>query len=496
MKTLTYGSVCSGIEAVTCAWHDLTIDGQRLVPRWFSEIAEFPSKVLAHHYPSVPNLGDFTKIGAEHGPVDVLVGGTPCQAFSVAGQRAGLDDPRGHLAIEFLRLARRLRARWVVWENVPGVLSDNRGETLATFLGLMVECGYGVAYRVLDAQFTGVPQRRRRVFAVGHLGDWRPPVAVLLERPSMQGDPRPRGKAGTLVAVPLGVGATQADRDGDGSGRGDAGCERVRDWVAHAFRSGLAGGVSGASSDQPFALDAPVAHTLTAHHGRNSGEDVSALFLPLDAPAMPFVASAGKSSTSTEQTLALADMPAHTIRTKTRVGNCEDTFALGEGAGVVREEVAPTMGVRADRAAVFVASDGSATEADVTSTLTPDGNRPARTMPMVVQEPFAFDEAQITSADNRSTVSPGGPVPTVSPGGPVPTVSATSRLRVASDHLVPRRLTPREVERCFGFPDDYTLIPGSSDSARYEALGNSMAVPVMRWIGRRLLMVDGIVRGK
>ena len=130
MRPFTYGSVCSGIEAATMAWHHL---GWR--PAFFSEIEAFPSAVLAHRYGSnmpgeppakngVPNLGDFTTIGADAGPVDLLVGGTPCQSFSVAGKRLGLDDPRGNLALEYLALAHRLRARWIVWENVPGVLSS------------------------------------------------------------------------------------------------------------------------------------------------------------------------------------------------------------------------------------------------------------------------------------------------------------------------------------------------------------------------------------
>ncbi|HOQ47970.1 MAG TPA: DNA cytosine methyltransferase, partial [Bryobacteraceae bacterium] len=119
---MIYGSVCSGIEAATVAWEPL---GFR--PAWFAEIDPFCSALLSHRYPGVPNLGDFREIRAESGPIDLLVGGTPCPSFSVAGRRGGLADPRGQLAIEFCRLAGRLRPRWVVWENVPGVLSSNGG---------------------------------------------------------------------------------------------------------------------------------------------------------------------------------------------------------------------------------------------------------------------------------------------------------------------------------------------------------------------------------
>jgi DNA (cytosine-5)-methyltransferase 1 len=187
-----YLSVCSGIEAATVAWHPLG-----WTPAAFSEIEAFPRAVLAHHYPDVPCHGDFTTIGAdEYGPIDLLVGGTPCQSFSVAGLRGGLGDDRGNLALEYLRLADRKRPRWLVWENVPGVLSSNGGRDFGAILGGMVELGYSFAYRVLDAQFFGVPQRRRRVFVVGHLGDWRRAAAVLFERHSLSGNPAPRREAG------------------------------------------------------------------------------------------------------------------------------------------------------------------------------------------------------------------------------------------------------------------------------------------------------------
>jgi DNA (cytosine-5)-methyltransferase 1 len=213
---MRYLSVCSGIEAVSIAWEPLG-----WLPVMFAEIDPFCCWLLRSRYrasrplfmPSphdaptrkeakhravairnvvalpaegdVINAGDFTKIGVEDvGTIDLLAGGTPCQSFSVAGKRAGLDDPRGNLTIEFARLVGRLRPLWLVWENVPGVLSIDDGRTFGAFLGMLVQLGYGIAYRVLDAQHFGVPQRRRRVFVVGHLGDSRGPRAVLLERHS------------------------------------------------------------------------------------------------------------------------------------------------------------------------------------------------------------------------------------------------------------------------------------------------------------------------
>ena len=201
---MKYLSVCSGIEAATQAWHPL---GWR--PVAFSEIEPFPCAVLKHHYPDVPNWGDMTKFQEwPDATVDVLCGGTPCQSFSVAGLRQGLADPRGNLMLTFGAIAARYRPQWLVWENVPGVLSSNGGRDFGAFLGMLGQLGYGVAYRVLDAQHVrtrrfphAVPQRRRRVFVVGHLGDWRRAAAVLFDRESLSGHPAPRREAGKGFAV-------------------------------------------------------------------------------------------------------------------------------------------------------------------------------------------------------------------------------------------------------------------------------------------------------
>jgi DNA (cytosine-5)-methyltransferase 1 len=209
-----YLSVCSGIEAATVAWHPLG-----WTPVAFSEIEPFPAAVLAHHYPDVPNYGDMTKhkewpLGP--GSIDLLVGGTPCQSFSVAGLRKGISDPRGGLMLTYLEIAQRLRPRWIVWENVPGVLSSGGGRDFGAFLGALGELGYGWAYRVLDAQWVrtqrhprAVPQRRRRVFVVGCLGDGERAAKVLFERESVQRDSAPRRAPGQGVAADAeaGVGA-------------------------------------------------------------------------------------------------------------------------------------------------------------------------------------------------------------------------------------------------------------------------------------------------
>jgi len=221
---MKYGSVCSGIEAATMAWHVMGWE-----PAFFSEIEPFPCSVLQHHYPQVLNHGDMTKY--EEWPdhaIDLLVGGTPCQSFSVAGLRQGLADPRGNLMLTYLAIARRYQPRWLVWENVPGVLSSNGGRDFGTFIRGLEECGYHAAWRVLDAQYVrvdgfpyAVPQRRRRVFVVGYLGDWRRAAAVLLEREGMRGDSAPSRSAGegvapTISSRPTGGGGLGTDFDLDG----------------------------------------------------------------------------------------------------------------------------------------------------------------------------------------------------------------------------------------------------------------------------------------
>ena len=180
---------------------------------WHAEIEPFPGAVLAHHH-GTPNLGDvtaddFIERAQQHGPIDVLVAGSPCQSFSVAGKRLGLDDPRGNLALVTLRICQQLQPRWLVFENVPGLLSSGRGDDFAAFLDQMEVCGYSGAWRILDAQYAGVAQRRRRVFAVGHLGnDWRPPAAVLFEQPGLCGDTPPSREAReeTAKCLTAGVG--------------------------------------------------------------------------------------------------------------------------------------------------------------------------------------------------------------------------------------------------------------------------------------------------
>ena len=364
---MIYGSVCSGIEAATVAWHTL---GWRA--SFLSEIEAFPRAVLTKHYPATPLHGDFTTIEAgRYESVDLLVGGTPCQSFSIAGLRRGMADDRGNLALEYLRLADRLRPGWLVWENVPGVLSSNEGRDFGSFLGGLVELGYGFAYRVLDAQYFGLAQRLKRVFVVGYLGDWRRAAAVLFERASLRGDSSPRRKARSAVAALTanGVGTCGADDNQAQAGHLIATCMNAKGG------SGCAGAES-----ETF-----VTHTLRAE-GFDASED-------------------------------------------------------GTGRGT------PTVPV-------------------AWSIMPQNSGRDYKARRVDVAQP-------------------------VMAGGPTGGNQGGDYIQQASSV---RRLTPEECEKLQGFPPGYTAIPYrncmAADGPRYKALGNSMAVPVMAWIGRRIADVS------
>jgi DNA (cytosine-5)-methyltransferase 1 len=349
-------------------------------PVAFSDIEKFPSAVLAHHYPDVPNLGDMAQFEEWNiDSVDLLVGGTPCQSFSVAGLRRGLADPRGNLMLTFLAIAQRQRPRWIVWENVPGVLSSNGGRDFGTFLGALGELGYGWAYRVLDAQWFGVAQRRRRVFVVGCFGDWRHPAKVLFESESVSRNPAPSREA--------------------------------REEIAQCLTAGV-----GKRYD-------PETETLPVVFDWQSGGDSRGLD-PKDTAML-----------QRNQVPAVA----------------QPITQFGDVAGslTARHDSSPC----ADR-----------------------GQN-------VLAQPVAFSR----NDDGRDATD--NLAPTMRVAG-----RAGGMLGIATAMQV-RRLTPVECERLQGFPDGYTNIPWrkkpeAPDGPRYKALGNSMAVPVMRWIGERINKVE------
>jgi DNA (cytosine-5)-methyltransferase 1 len=379
-----YGSVCSGVEAATVAWHPL---GWK--PQWFSEIEQFPSDVLQHHYPDVPNLGDMTKFKEwpHDQSIELLVGGTPCQSFSVAGLRKGLSDPRGNLMLTYLAIAARYSPRWLVWENVPGVLSSNQGRDFGTFLWALGELGYGFAYRTLDAQYFGVAQRRRRVFVVGYFGDWRRAAAVLFERESLQGNPPPSREKREDVAPTVTQGAPFS-RTGN---------ERIE---TQALITARMRGFGDYDCDG-------TASTVKARDYKNATDLI------------------------------------------------ESTTSYS-----IRDDVTPK------------------TAKEIIGTLS------ARDYKGVQAVAFGAQN----SASQGDSVSE----------HVTPTLDKSKTPGVMTNMQV-RRLTPKETERLQGFPDDYTRIPYRNkdakdcpDGVRYKAMGNSMAVPVMRWIGERINMVESI----
>ena len=486
---MIYGSVCSGIEAATKAWHPL---GWK--PAFFSEIEKFPSAVLKHHYPDVPNHGDMSKFQEwpDHA-IDLLVGGTPCQSFSVAGLRKGLDDPRGNLMLTYLAIARRYKPRWLVWENVPGVFSATSHETpdpcppdidldgpdgpedgqeilvtdeyeadethaFSCLLSGFSELGYGFAYRTLDAQCVrtqsfpwAVPQRRRRVFVVGYLGDWRRAAAVLFDAESLRRDSPPRREAGVTVAALTsnGVGACGADDNQAQAGHLVAfGGNNSRSQIEVSTALSAHGGPYGRLD---FESETFVAHTLRGE-GFDAMEDGTGRGTPIVPVALTL--RAGGNGTGGDRPYG------------TDVDTCESLvpIAIQERAVSENPDAGPDgVGVRDDGAAYTLE---------------------ARQVPQAV----AFD---MRGRENGAQME--GPHDTAniraSSGG-------SSRSYVAEPWAM-RRLTPRECERLQGFPDDFTRIPyrGKSpeqcpDGPRYKALGNSMAVNVMGWLGERIDAVE------
>lgn len=419
------------------AWHVLGWE-----PAFFSEIEKFPSAALAHHYPHVPNLGDMTKFQewGDHA-IDLLVGGTPCQSFSVAGLRAGLADPRGNLMLTYLAIAARYRPRWLVWENVPGVLSSNGGRDFGTLLRGLGELGYGFAYRVLDAQFCrahgyewAVPQRRRRVFVVGYLGDWRRAAAVLFDGTSLRGDPPPRREAGQRVAPtissrPTGGGGLGTDCDLDGG-------------LVHAF--------GGNNTAGPI----DVATAVNAHgvpHGRQDFESETFVTEPI------VLMERGRSDGPNLETRQ--DGTANAILTPNggRGGLGVGAVAYGIQAGATREnpssgpdgvgiqsDIAYTVEARAEVQAVAFQSKASSANSMNPSEIAPTldkGKSDGMAVAWSIMPQNSGKDYKARAVDVAQPIMAGGPVGGNQGGDYIQQAWAV------------RRLIPRECERLQGFPE-------------------------------------------
>ena len=536
--------MCSGIEAATVAWHPLGFEAAA-----FAEIEKAPSAVLAHHYPNVPNVGDFTKIeGTEHGVIDLLVGGTPCQSFSIAGLRGGLSDERGNLSLEFIKLAYRSNSRWCLWENVPGVLSSSKGADFRAFLhgltgvdvpvpqkgwknsGLIVglDGHFSIAWRVLDAQYFGVPQRRRRVFVVGHLGDWRRAASVLFERESLRWHPAPSREAGKDVAP------TTND------------------------------GIKGSSGFHRWPAD--VASTLNAHYGDKWGlEDQhalngAALFVPSVCPTLRSGGNRTGGDRPPGTDVDTCDsLIAYAIQER---AVCENPDAGPGGAGFRADGQAYTLEARTVSQAVahqmavrrltpiecshlqgfpddyLELTYGNATEAHTSQilhelwrevgTLAREGWRSGIVTTLLTPEILLAGvhvgwiswEMAARCAGTRRTLS--GEIPWTegfvqslwineehrpSPYKRESFGQQARELRRPLSELPLERAQAAEVLQCSSmwtkaqekWPLRYALAKTKegkaikqADGPRYKMLGNSMAVPCMAYIGQRIRQVDGI----
>jgi len=437
MQEVTFGSLCSGIEAASAAWHPL---GMRTT--WLSEIEPFPCAVLAHQYPSTANIGDMYNLrpALECGLIEVptvLIGGTPCQSFSVAGLRKGLEDDRGQLTLEFVRIANALDEKRpkneavIVWENVPGVLSS-KDNAFGCFLGAL--CGesselkpagskwshagvvYGpqrtVAWRILDAQYFGVAQRRRRVFVVASARAGFDPQSVLFESEGLRRDIAPSREAGESAPTYARSGFGVSDKR-----------KQIVGTLCASDQKGVSNQLLGDGK-----IVYPIQNATRGKHqnGLGLGADTS---------------------------------PMYTLDTASQHGVC-----YGFQTRIARNG----RGDMGDLVHALSAQSGQTGKGD--------------SAPCVAFAQNSRNELRLEGGDGQRTgaLSTGGG----KPGQGLPTVLANGLVR---------RLTPVECERLQGFPDGYTAIPWRGkpasecpDGPRYKALGNSMAVPVIAWIGHRI----------
>lgn len=476
---MIYGSICSGIEAATVAWEPL---GWKAA--WFSEIEAFPSAVLAERWPEVVNLGDMTKIAAavragEVQAPDVMVGGTPCQAFSIAGLRNGLSDARGQLTLSYVELANAIDDKRIergeeeaifVWENVPGVLTshDNAfGCFLAGLAGESCElepsggkwthsgCVYGpqrtIAWIVKDAQYFGVAQRRKRVFVVASARKGFDPGQVLFESEGVRRDTPPSREPQTAVAAltARGVGTCGADDNQAQAGHIIAECANGD--ISHTLKAeGLDGSEDGTGRGIP----------VIAFGGGNTGGNIDvAACLTAKGQRIDFEVEtfAVHGTQDPDTNLELA----HTLGRNHGQENACIAFSYKDHGADASEDLSPTL--RAGN------SDNS----------NANGGQP----PAIA---YAFKPGQGAKARGIGFAEEQSPTLT--------SASSGTNLTPAVMHGVSvRRLMPVECERLQGFPDSHTLISWRGkeatecpDGPRYRAIGNSMAVPVMRWIGERI----------
>lgn len=482
-----YVSIFSGVEAATLAWEPLGWE-----PVAFSEIEPFPCAVLAERWPDVPNLGDITKINWKEeidGAIDLVVGGSPCQSFSVAGKREGLKGASG-LMFEYIRCVQELRPRWFLWENVPGALTSEDGGAFGQLLGEMDELGYSLAWRVLDAQFFGVAQRRRRLFLVGHLGV-ESPAEVLFESDCLSGNPQSSREKRKELASRAGRSAACAGFKYSAAPRANTigyaeeqANTLTADWHAPAvfplkrnmigradsadrqgmamsqYGTEIAGCLTARGDSSPCADRGQniVCMTGTQAHCHISDEIAGCLTAHMGKDDAPVVVGGAISENAANEAFGSARNTRNEVRI---VGNGTLSRALAARPGM--------------KQTTFVCT-GS-------------------TYP--INEQVATRDKKLGRGTGLGVGADGDPAFTLLANHPHMVASEIGDKPAGVNPMLVRRLTPLECERLQGFPDEHTLIAWKGkpaeecpDGPRYKAIGNSMAVPVMRWIGRRIAAVD------
>lgn len=537
---IRYLDVCSGYSAFT-----LAAQGLPFQCAGYSEIEAFPRAILeqrhdavpvdwdhrwAPHPNTTPLFGDFTKIEPHHvGPVDLLIGGTPCQAFSVAGKRLGLDDPRGNLTLEFLALARRLRVPWLAWENVPGFLSHDEGRTMGAFLRLLGECGYGYAYRVLDAQFIrvdgherAVPQRRRRVFVIGHIGDAAGPAAILFEPESLRGDPAPRRETrqdiaptisarangggglgtdsdvggGLIANPPVAFGgnntggaidtATALNSHGGPHGRLDFESET---FIAQVAATLPAGGNATGGDRQPGTGAETASTMLVAHPYRVTPNDGA--YSTGDVTASLTTGTDSSAVTLLEATCIHADAlgrsgdarsPSIDAAGRARLRDAGMGISEGSAFGLTTGQphaVAYAIQAGALRENPESGPDGIGVQQDGAYTL--EARAEVQAVAFSITPSNSNKDYNTRPTDKAQALSTGSGQPSARGGDFV------------VQHWAVRRLTPVECERLMGVPDGFTRITyrgrPAADGPIYKVLGNSQARNNMRWLAHGLAWV-------
>lgn len=483
----TYATVCSGAEAFGPAWHRLG-----MVPTFHAEIDYHAANVLHYRFPNVPNHGDFTQIKASAADgLDLLAGGTPCQDFSVAGLRAGIVGDRGNLTLQFLLLVKRLAPRWVLWENVAGSLSSvshdapdalppqidldgdhgpadgeevvvedeyaaDEHHAFATFLDGLSELGYGIQFRVLDAQYFGVAQKRRRVFVVGYFGDWRPAAAVLSELEGLRGDSAPSRSEGQAVAGTLTARA--------GSSSGTAG-GRTAPWDNHL-----------------------VAATLTASYGQRGGGQVDCAVgnqLIPESRSISYGGGVGEIDISPSllgHNGRRDDYDSEALVMQCHGSDVGQFGSLTAGSGSVSGGIPFTFGWNKSAAQTM----------NVSSDLTDPLKGSPSSMPAVFTPPLRYGPSHqdvLHFPDGQLNNLPAG---THGNGGHYTKTFHAGRVR---------RLTEIECERLMGWPDDWTRYGTTPEGrtyelpagARYRICGNGWVEPNATWIAQRIVRVNSLI---